>query len=123
MRSAFARGADERLHVIKVALEGAPAGRRQAVLGLRQAAIERFRAMDILGFFELARVHAKVAVGGLEQGFQLVEGERAIDGERADNAEADALVDEAVEVARNGFAGMAANLRELRFALAPIGAG
>src|SRR2546426_12496623 len=123
LRSAFARGADERLHVIKVALEGAPAGRRQAVLGLRQAAIERFRAMDILGFFELARVHAKVAVGGLEQGFQLVEGERAIDGESADNAEADALVDEAVRGSPERFAGTGRKLRELRFALAPIGAG
>src|SRR6266566_9025600 len=77
LRSALARGADQRLHVIKVALEGAPAGRRQAVLGLRQASIKRLRAVNVLSFFELARVHAEVAVSGLEQGFQLVEGERS----------------------------------------------
>src|SRR6266568_3091066 len=51
-------GADQRLHVIEIALERPPAGRRQLVLGLRHPARERLGALEVLRLLELARVHA-----------------------------------------------------------------
>src|SRR5262245_22085900 len=70
---ALPHDADERFHVLEVALERAPAAGRQPVFRLRNAALERLRARDELGFLELARVHRQVAVGRVEQLFQLVE--------------------------------------------------
>src|ERR1700757_138559 len=82
-RSAFTRGANQSLHVIEVALQSATARSRQPIFRLGQPAIERFCANDIVAFFELAGVHAEVAVGRLEHGFQLVESERTVHGQRA----------------------------------------
>src|SRR5579864_3891331 len=95
-RSALPRGADQRLHVIEVPLEGPPPRRGQAILGFGQAAGERFLAQDVVSFFQLAGVNAQITVGRFQQSFELVEGQRAIDGQRADNSQADALMNETV---------------------------
>src|SRR5262245_42127109 len=95
--SALARGADQRLHVVQVALERLTAGRREPVLGLGNAPGERLGADDVLRFFETARVHAQVVVGGLDQRLELVEREWLVHRERAGDAEAHALVDDAIE--------------------------
>src|SRR4029453_13038341 len=78
--SALARRADERLHVVKVAFEGAAPGGGQAELGPRDAPLEGLGAGDVLRVLELARVDAEVAVRGFEQLLELVEGERRVDG-------------------------------------------
>src|SRR5262249_55526114 len=89
---------DERFHVVEVALERAPSGRRQAILGLRQAPLEGLRARDVLGVLELARVDAEVPVGRLQELLEIVERERLVDREGADDAETHPFVDEPVEL-------------------------
>src|SRR2546425_7300751 len=89
--------------MIEIALESAAARRCEAVFGFRHAAFEGLRAGDILRVLELARVHADVAVGGLEQLFQVVEGERFIHGKRAHDTEPHALMDDPVEIGRAGL--------------------
>src|SRR2546422_3072239 len=95
--SALAHGADERFHVVQIALQRAAAGVGQAVLGARHAPVERLEALDVVSVLEPARVDAQVAVGGLHQTLELIEAEPVIDRQRADDAEAHALVDHAVE--------------------------
>src|SRR5262245_15997924 len=65
-RSSLARGTDERLHMIEVALEGTSSHRRDRVLGFGNAPFERLRAGDVVGLFELAGVHAQIAVSRLQ---------------------------------------------------------
>src|SRR6478672_6618808 len=60
--SAIADGADERFHVVDVALERAPPRRRQAELGLRDPPLEALRAADVPGILELALVNDLVEV-------------------------------------------------------------
>ena len=60
-------------------------GGGQAV-SLRHAALEALLARDVPGVFELARVHAQVAVGRLEQPLEVVERQRVVHRERADDA-------------------------------------
>src|SRR5438876_7298905 len=98
--SALTSRADERFHVVEIALQGAPTRGRQPVFGLGDAAGERFAARDVLRFLELAGVHAQVAVGRLEERLQLVEGQRVVHRQRADDAEADPLVDQPVQLGR-----------------------
>ncbi len=50
-RSAFARRADQRFHMIQVALQCPTPRCRQAIFRLRQAPVERFRAHDVIGLF------------------------------------------------------------------------
>src|SRR6267378_3196747 len=57
--------ADQRFHVVEVALERPPAEGGESVFRLGNAACERLVARDILGVLELARVDAEVAVAGL----------------------------------------------------------
>src|SRR5512143_2570896 len=97
MGSTLARGPDDGLHVIEIALERAPARLGEAVLGARHAPGEGFLARDVAGVLQLARVHAQVAVRGLHEPLELDEAELVGDRERAHDAETDALVDEAVE--------------------------
>src|SRR5437773_1976513 len=71
-------------------------------------------------FFGLAGVHAEIAVGGFQQSTQVVEAERVVDGEGADDAEAQALVDDAIEVGEiveGPLAGGLAGLGRVRGAL------
>ena len=77
--------------------ELAAAGRGQAVFGTGDASFEIFEARDVIGFFEFTGVDAEVAVSGFEDAFEVVEAEARVGGEGADNAEADALMNEAVE--------------------------
>ena len=56
---------------------------------MRGCGLRRTCAGDVAGLFELARVDAEVAVGGFEQAAEVVEAERVVDGERADDAEAE----------------------------------
>jgi len=51
-----------------------------------------------LGFFELASMYAEVAIGSFEDTLEVVEAERIIGCEGADDAEADALVNQAIEL-------------------------
>src|ERR1051326_3096273 len=92
------RRADNALHVVEVVLQRAAAAGRQPVLGPRNASVERLGAVDVLGLFQLARVHAQVAVGRVEQRLQLVERELAVYRQRAQDAKTHALVDQPVEV-------------------------
>ncbi len=76
-----------------------PAG-AQPVLGARHPALERLGAHDVVRLLELARVHAEVAVGGVEQPLELVEGERLVHRQGAHDREAHALVDQPVQLQR-----------------------
>src|SRR5690242_20434219 len=89
-----ARRLDHRFDVLEVAMQRFASRGGDAVLGLRAAALERFRALDVTRFLELARVRREVAVAHIEERLQLVEGEAFVDREGAHDAEAHALVDE-----------------------------
>lgn len=89
----FARGANQCLHVIQVALQGFPAGCGEPIFRFGQPAVKRLGTQNVIGFLELPGMHAQVAIGGLQQGLELVEGQRTIHGESTDDAQADALVD------------------------------
>src|SRR5881296_2428146 len=91
-------GVNQRFHVVQVALQRAPPGSGEPILGLRNPPLERLGAGDVLRLLEPARVHAQVAVRGLEQRLELVEAQRIVHGERAHDAEADPLVDQPVEL-------------------------
>src|SRR2546423_7355549 len=84
--SALPRGANQRFHMVQVALEGTAADSRQSILRLRHPASEGFRACDVFGLLELARVDAEIAVGRLHQLLEITEAERVVDGQRADDA-------------------------------------
>src|SRR6266850_7615377 len=96
--STRAGGADQRLHVVEIALQGAPSMRGQTVLGLGHAPGERLHARHVLRLLELAGVHAQVAVGRVQKALQLVERETLVHRERADDREAHALVDQPIEL-------------------------
>src|SRR5215467_3470 len=98
----FAGYADPFLHLIEVLGEGAAAGGGEAVFGARDASFEKFYAGNVLGLFELAGVDAQVAVGGFQDTLEVVEAQGFVGGESADDAEADALVDEAIEFGEFG---------------------
>src|SRR5262245_35568629 len=86
--SALASCSNERFHVIEVALERPASSRRDGVIGTRHATLERLGAADVIGFLELSRVHAQIAVGGLHQLFEIVEAERLVHRQGAQDAEA-----------------------------------
>src|SRR6185503_6523934 len=88
----------QRVHVIQIPQQRGLAGRRQAELGAGRAAVKRLETRDVAGFLELARVHAQVAVGGLQQLLQVGEAEDRRRGQRADDAEPETLVDQAIEM-------------------------
>jgi len=89
--------ADPFLHLIEIFGEGAAAGGGQAIFGARDSSLEKFDAGNVLRLFELSGVDAQVAVGGFEDAFEIVEAERIVGGKGADDAEADALVNQAIE--------------------------
>ena len=100
----FAGDADPFFHLVEVFGEGAAAGGGEAVLGAGDAAFKKFHAGNVLRFFELAGVDAEVAVGGLEDALEVVEAEGVVGGEGADDAEANAFVDQAIEFGEFGGA-------------------
>src|SRR4051812_7364847 len=95
--SAFARRANQRFHVIEVALERATTGGRDRVFRFRHATLEGLLAQHVLRFLELAGVDAEIAVRRPQQRFQIAEAHPLVDGERAENAETHTLVNEPVE--------------------------
>src|SRR5207247_925046 len=61
----------------------------------------------VAGVLELARVHAEVAVGRLQQSLEIVERQRLDGGQRADHSQPQAVMQERVEAARDVRAGLA----------------
>src|ERR1035437_9875041 len=94
----LAHGPDQRFHVVQVAIERTPPGGRHPVIGARYAARKALGGGHIPGFFQLPCVDTQVTVGGIQQFLEFVEGQRLVDGERAENAQAQAFVDQAVEL-------------------------
>ena len=71
--------------------------RRYSVRGSARRTI--FSHDDVLRVLELARVHAQVAVGRLQQPLEIVERQPIVHRQRADDAEPQTLVDQPIEVA------------------------
>src|ERR1035441_1124560 len=94
----FARGLDERFHVVQIPLQGAAPGGRHPVIGARHAAGEALGTVHVPGFFQLPCMDTEVAVGSIQQFLELAEGQRLVHGERAENAQAETFVDQAVEL-------------------------
>src|ERR1035437_9206995 len=94
----IAHGLDQRFHVVQVALERTPPGGGQPVLGARNAAGEGLDAVYISGFFQFACVDTQITVRGIQQFLDFAEGERLVDGKHAENPQAQAFVDQAVEL-------------------------
>src|SRR6202521_6439962 len=88
--------------MIEITLERPATRGSKAVLSLRHAPFERFRARDVFGLLELARVDAEVAVGSIHQLFEIAETERIVDSQCAHDAKAETLVNEPVERVRAG---------------------
>src|SRR5690606_11613720 len=89
---------NQRLHVVQITLQLAPPFRPQPVLGARDPPPEGLTALDVAGLLQAARVHAEVAVRGVEQALEVVEAELVVDREGAHDAEAHALVDDPVQL-------------------------
>ena len=85
------------LHLVEVLGEGAASGGSEAVFGTGDAGFEIFQAGNVIGLFEFAGMDAEIAVGGLEDAFQVFEAEAGVGGEGADDSETNALVNQAVE--------------------------
>src|SRR5262249_53250528 len=88
--------ADDRLHVIEVALERPAASGGQPVFRLRAAALEGLGARHVLGVLELSGVDAQVPVGRLHQCLEFVEGERVGGRQGAQKSEPKPVMDEKV---------------------------
>src|SRR5215472_839721 len=94
----FAGRANQRLHMIQVTFERSPAGCGQTVFRLRQPSVKRFGAEDIIRLFQFSCMHTQVSVRGLQERLQFVEGEGTVYRQRADNSQANPLVNQAVQV-------------------------
>src|SRR5437763_4715935 len=114
----LARSANQRFHVIQVTLEGLASRSRQSVFRLGCAAFKRFGANNVVSLFELSRVHAQIAIGRFQQGFQLIERKSPIHRERADDAETNMLVDQTIQIRGRRFARRVANGFQNRFPVA-----
>src|SRR5688572_12541732 len=97
-RSAFAHPPDQRFHVVEVVVERGAPGPGETVLRARCPLDEGLLAADEACFLQATRVDAEVAVRDLEKVLELGEGQSWNASERAHDAEADALVDDAVEL-------------------------
>src|SRR5580692_6581229 len=97
--------ADQRFHVVQIFFERAATCCRQAIFRLWHAPVEGFGAAQVACVFQLAGVDAQVAVCGAQQLLQFIESERFIHGERADDCQTRALVDQAVQIRGRIFRG------------------
>src|SRR5579863_513334 len=88
---------DELLHLVQIGVERFPARGSEAVFGAGDASLEKLVAAEIAGRLQFLRVHAKVAVGGLEDALEIIETQGIVDGEGADDAKTQALVNQAIE--------------------------
>jgi hypothetical protein len=107
----FAGALNKRFHFGEVGFEGFAAGGGEFVFRSGNAALEAFVANDVAGILEFAGMHTEVAVGGVKEAFEIREAQRVVDGEGADDAEAKAFVDDAVEVGKGGPVGRMGRLR------------
>lgn len=82
--------------MVQVAFEGATSGCCQAVHCLRNSAVKRFGARDVPCLFQFACVNAQIAVRRFQKSLQVVEAQKIIDGERAEDRQPDAFVDQSV---------------------------
>src|SRR5204863_6293165 len=101
---AIAHGADQRLHVIEVAEEGAAPELGDPELRPRQPPLEALRAIHVPCLLELPGMNAQIPVRGPDERLELVEGERLVHRERAEDGEAKPLVDEPVDLGRSRLA-------------------
>src|ERR1700689_4645624 len=104
-RNAFlslARCANQAFHMVQVLFQRPAPRRGQTVFRLGRAPGNSLRAADGSGVLELARVNAEVAIGHAKELLELVEGQRRVHGQRADDCEPRALVNQAVKARRLG---------------------
>ena len=92
-----AGGANDGFHMVEIALESAAASAGETKPRAGHASLEGFFAVDIAGFFQLAGMDAEIAIGKGEKAFELREGQGVVYGKGADDGEAGALVNQAVE--------------------------
>ena len=92
--------ANQCFHVIEITLERPATGSGQTVLGLGRASLKRFRTADITRVFQLPGMHAEIAVGGLDQVLELVEGERFVGRQRADNSQPQPFMNHPIDLMR-----------------------
>ena len=112
--SLFACHADEIFHLAQIFFQSFASGGGEAIFGARHASFKKFVAGDVASLFQLAGMHAEVAVGGLEQALEVVEAERIVDGQRAHDAQPQSLMDDAIELGQLG-----GGVRTLRALSAP----
>src|SRR5687767_10288764 len=119
--SAFAGGANQRLHVVQVTLQRLASQCRERIARAWYTALEAFVAGDVRRLLELARMHGQVAVRGVHEPLEVVEAEGVVHRQRAHDAEPKALVDQAVEAERAVVRALATHRAELarRLAVAP----
>src|SRR5688500_9465550 len=89
--------------MIEILLERTLASRGQAVFRLRPAILERLGARDVTCLFELASMHAQVAIRCIEQLLEITELHAIVHSERADDGQARTLVNDVVEIRRAGW--------------------
>src|SRR5580704_618854 len=93
---------DDRFHLFQVVFQRAPASRSQLEFRSRLAPNERLCTAYVSRLFELAGMDTQVPVGDLQQSLEIVERERVVDRERADDAQSNAFVDYRIESQRLG---------------------
>src|SRR6266542_3758572 len=96
------RRLDQCFHVIKVVLQRLAPGGGEAIFGPRKASRKVLAAGNVIGFLQLAGVHAQVAICRVEEPLEIVEGQTLAGGKRTENTQANLLVDEAIETKRLG---------------------
>src|SRR5687767_3781335 len=80
------------LHVAYVIFQRPPPRCRQLVFSLRQPAFKRFLAKNVAGLLQFTCVHAEVSVSRVQQLLQIVECQRRVAGQRADDSQAQTLM-------------------------------
>ena len=94
---AFPRGADERFHMIEIALQSTTAGGGNPIFRAWNTPLERLGTGHVRGILELARMNAQVAVGRSHEALELIECERLIHRERAHDSQSHPLMNQPVQ--------------------------
>src|SRR5262252_1988908 len=96
----LARQPNPLLHLIEIFRQGSPSRGSQPVLGSRHAPLKKLYAGNVLRLLQLARVHAQVSVGCFQDAFQIVEAQRIVRRQRADDSQPDAFVNQPVQLGK-----------------------